>query len=118
MKLNGSTRDLVEAIDGKLPSDLERRFDRGEHHVYTHRLYQGRGKKMLDLLTERYQNERLIRSRIDAVVTLFERLLDTVAATAQGEQLVDACLASESGKLYLMLAHASGRVEALKQQQA
>ncbi len=117
-KLNGSTRDLVEAIDGKLPSDLERRFDRGEHHVYTHRLYQGRGEKMLDLLTERYQNERLIRSRIDAVVTLFERLLDTVAATAQGEQLVDACLASESGKLYLMLAHASGRVEALKQQQA
>ena len=57
MKLNGSARDLVEAIDGKLPAELERRFDHGEQHVYTHRLYQGRGKKMLELLTDRYQNE-------------------------------------------------------------
>jgi hypothetical protein len=115
MKLNVSARDLVEAIDGKLPAELERRFDGGEQHVYTHRLYQGRGKKMLELLTERYSNERLIRGRIDAFARLFERLLDTVADTAQGEQLVDACLASESGKLYLMLAHASGRLNALKQ---
>ena len=117
MKLNGSARDLVEAIDGKLPPDLERRFEHGEQHVYTHRLYQGRSKKMLELLTERYQNERLVRGRIDAFARLFERLLDTVADTAQGEQLVDACLASESGKLYLMLAHAGGRLNGDKQQQ-
>ena len=118
MKLNASARDLVEAIDGKLPADLERRFDHGEQHVYTHRLYQGRGKKMLELLTDRYQSERLMRGRIDAFARLFERLLDTVADTAQGEQLVDACLASESGKLYLMLAHASGRLNTAKPAQA
>ena len=109
-KLNGAARELVEAIDGKLPGDLERRFSSGEQHVYTHRLYQGRGKKMLDLLVDRFQNERLIRDRIDSYVRLFERLLDTVSETPQGEQLVDACLASESGKLYLMLAQASGRL--------
>jgi hypothetical protein len=109
-KLNASARDLVEAIDGKLPSDLERRYAAGEQHVYTHRLYQGRGKKMLELLVDRYEHERLIRDRIDLYVGLFERLLDTVSETPQGEQLVDACLASESGKLYLMLAQASGRL--------
>ncbi len=109
-KLNSSSRDLVEAIDGKLPADLERRFDGGEQHVYTHRLYQGRGKKMLELLKDRYANERMIRGRIDAFARLFERLLDTVSETTQGEQLVDACLASESGRLYLMLAQASGRL--------
>jgi hypothetical protein len=111
-KLNGAARDLVEAIDGKLPADLERRFNGGEQHVYAHRLYQGRGKKMLELLVDRYDNERLIRGRIDGYVHLFERLLDTVSETPQGEQLVDACLASESGKLYLMLAQASGRLTA------
>jgi hypothetical protein len=109
-KLNSASRDLVEAIDGKLPADLERRFDGGEQHVYTHRLYQGRGKKMLELLKDRYANERLIRGRIDAFARMFERLLDTVSETTQGEQLVDACLASESGRLYLMLAQASGRL--------
>ena len=111
-KLNGAARDLVEAIDGKLPADLERRYTGGEQHVYTHRLYQGRGKKMLELLVDRYESERLIRDRIDGYVRLFERLLDTVSETPQGEQLVDACLASESGKLYLMLAQASGRLTA------
>jgi hypothetical protein len=109
-KLNAAARDLVEAIDGKLPADLERRYIGGEQHVYTHRLYQGRGKKMLELLVDRYENERLIRAGIDGYVRLFERLLDTVSETPQGEQLVDACLASESGKLYLMLAQASGRL--------
>jgi hypothetical protein len=109
-KLNGAARDLVEAIDGKLPGDLERRYSSGEQHVYTHRLYQGRGKKMLDLLVDRYESEPMIRDRIDNYVRLFERLLDTVSETPQGEQLVDACLASESGKLYLMLAQASGRL--------
>jgi hypothetical protein len=109
-KLNSAARDLVEAIDGKLPADLERRYNNGEQHVYTHRLYQGRGKKMLELLVDRYGSERLIRGRIDGYVGLFERLLDTVSETPQGEQLVDACLASESGKLYLMLAQASGRL--------
>lgn len=111
-KLNAAARDLVEAIDGKVPADLERRYNGGEQHVYTHRLYQGRGKKMLELLVDRYDNERLIRGRIDGYVRLFERLLDTVSETPQGEQLVDACLASESGKLYLMLAQASGRLTA------
>jgi hypothetical protein len=109
-KLNAAARNLVEAIDGKLPGDLERRYSSGEQHVYTHRLYQGRGKKMLDLLVDRYVNEQMICDRIDSYVHLFERLLDTVSETPQGEQLVDACLASESGKLYLMLAQASGRL--------
>jgi hypothetical protein len=41
----------------------------------------------------------------------FERLLDRIADAPRGQELVDACLASESGKVYLMLAQASGRVE-------
>ena len=52
----------------------------------------------------------MVRGRVDAYMRLFERLLDTFAETPQGDQLVDACLASESGKLYLLLAQASGRI--------
>jgi len=111
-KLNGAARDLVEAIDGTLPGDLERRFEAGESHVYTHRLFEDRGPMMRRAIRKRYQDEKVLRGRVDAYVRLFERLLDTVSETSQGEQLADACLASESGKLYVMLANASGRINA------
>jgi hypothetical protein len=111
-KLNAAARDLVEAIDGTVPIDLERRYLGGESHVYTHRLFEERGPQMKRLIRRRYQDENVLRGRVDGYVRLFERLLDTVSETSQGEQLADACLASESGKLYVMLANASGRIRA------
>jgi hypothetical protein len=111
-KLNGAARDLVEAIDGSLPGELERRYGAGESHVYTHRLFEERGPMMRRSIRKRYHDEKVLRGRVDAYVRLFERLLDTVSETSQGDQLADACLASESGKLYVMLANASGRINA------
>jgi hypothetical protein len=109
-KLNSAARDIVEAIDGDLPRDLEKRFTAGEGNVYTLRLIDDRARRLPKLIESRYKSERLVRGRVDAYVRLFERLLDTFAETPQGDQLVDASLASESGKLYLLLAQASGRI--------
>ncbi|MGE3874420.1 MAG: hypothetical protein AB7F74_15845 [Parvibaculaceae bacterium] len=109
-KLNGAARDLVEAVDSELPRDLEKRFTGGEGDVYTHHLLENRGARLPRIVERRYKTERVIRGRVDAYMRLFERLLDTFAETPQGDQLVDASLASESGKLYLLLAQASGRI--------
>jgi hypothetical protein len=109
-KLNGAARDLVEAVDSELPRDLEKRFTGGEGDVYTHHLLENRGARLPRIVERRYKAERLMRGRVDAYMRLFERLLDTFAETPQGDQLVDASLASKSGKLYLLLAQASGRI--------
>lgn len=109
-KLNGAARDIVEAIDSELPRDLEKRFTAGEGDVYTHHLLEHRGSRLPRIVERRYKAERVVRGRVDAYMRLFERLLDTFAETPQGDQLVDASLASESGKLYLLLAQASGRI--------
>ena len=109
-KLNVAARDLVEAIDGSLPRDLEKRFAGGERGVYTSRLYEGRGKRLQKLLVERYGNDRQVRGRIDASIRLFEQLLDMMSAASQGDAMLEACLASESGRIYVMLAEASGRL--------
>jgi hypothetical protein len=109
-KLNSAARDIVEAIDGDLQRDLEKRFTAGEGNVYTLYLIEDRARGLPKLIERRYKSERLVRGRVDAYVRLFERLLDTFAETPQGDQLVDASLASESGKLYLLLAQASGRI--------
>jgi hypothetical protein len=109
-KLNGAARDIVEVIDSGLPGDLERRFTGGEGDVYTHHLLENRIARLPRVIERRYKAEGLVRGRVDAYMRLFERLLDTFAETPQGDQLVDASLASESGKLYLLLAQASGRI--------
>ena len=111
-KLNAAARDLVEALDGSTPSELESQYAAGEGHVYTHHLYLRRGNKMLKEVASRYERERQVRGRLDAFVRLFERLLDTVAEGPRGEDMVDACLNSESGKVYLLLGQASGRLQA------
>ena len=54
--------------------------------------------------------DRLIRAKVDAYVRLFERLLDMMNGSNRGEALVEACLASESGRIYVMLAEAAGRI--------
>jgi hypothetical protein len=107
-RLNAVARHLVEALDGKLDEELERRFSAGEEHVYTNRLYLARGKLQAEIKA-RYGQEQQVRGRTDGFVTLFERLLDRVAEAPEGQELVDACLSSESGRVYLMLAQASGR---------
>jgi hypothetical protein len=109
-KLNGAARDIVEVIDSELPRDLEKRFTGGESSVYTHHLLHNRIGRLPRIVERRYQDERLVRVRVDAYMRLFERMLDAFAETPQGDQLVDASLASDSGKLYLLLAQASGRI--------
>lgn len=109
-KLHAASRDIVEAVGGDVPRDLEKRYAAGEDDIYTQNLLADRGRRLPKLVEKRYKSERLVRGRVDAYVRLFERLLDALAETPQGDQLVDACLASESGKLYLLLAQASGRI--------
>ena len=63
-----------------------------------------RGKRLERTIAERYSSDRLVRGRVDSFVRLFERLLDTMGNSSKGEALVEACLASESGHIYVMLA--------------
>ena len=111
-KLNDAARDLIEAIEGSLPKDLEVSYKNGEGNVYMRRLYQARAGRLPRAVADRYGNDRLVRGRVDSFVRLFERLLDGASESPQGEKLVDACLASEAGKIYLLLAQAIGRIGA------
>jgi hypothetical protein len=109
-KLNGAGRDIVEILDG-LPPDLEKRFNKNEKDVYIQRLHDARGKRLIKTVTTRYLEDRNVRTRVDSYIRLFERLLDTVAEAPKGNQMVEACLASDSGKVYMLLAEASGRID-------
>jgi hypothetical protein len=109
-KLNAAARDVVEALDGSLPRDLEKRYASSDKSVYAHRLYEGRSRKMTKSIESRYAEERLLRSRIQAYNRLFEKLLDTLSDAKGGDDVMEQVLASEQGRIYVMLAEAAGRL--------
>ena len=109
-KLNVSARDVVEAIEGQLPRDLEKRYAASDRGVYTTRLYETRSRKLIKALENRYAEERLLRSRIQAFNRLFEKLLDSISETDGGEAVMEEVLASEQGRIYVMLAEVAGRL--------
>ena len=55
-------------------------------------------------------DERLLRSRVQAFNRLFEKLLDTISETEGAEQVMEQVLASEQGRIYVMLAEVAGRL--------
>jgi Apolipoprotein A1/A4/E domain len=109
-KLHASARDLVEAIEGGLPRDLEKRFAGSDKSVFTQRLYENRTRKQVKAIESRYAEERLLRTRVQAYNRLFEKLLDTLSETPGGEAVMEQVLASEHGRIYVMLAEAAGRL--------
>lgn len=111
-KLPEAARSLVEAMEGSLPRDLERRFQAGEDGVYLRRLVNSRSRKLQEALAQRYETERTLRNRMDEYVNEFERLLDGLATGPDSEEQVETALGSDAGKLFVLLAQASGRMPA------
>ncbi len=109
-KLNVSARDVVEAIEGQLPRDLERRYANSDKGAYAKRLFESRSRKLVKALESRYSEERLLRSRVQAYNRLFEKLLDTIAATDGADEVMEQVLASDQGRIYVMLAEIAGRM--------
>ncbi len=109
-KLNVAAREVVEAIEGQLPRDLEKRYTSSDKGVYTTRLYESRGRKMIKTLETRYAEERLLRTRVQTYNRVFEKLLDAISEAEGGDAVMEQVLASEQGRIYVMLAEASGRL--------
>ena len=109
-KLHVSARDLIEALEGSLPRDLEKRYAGSDKSVYTQRLFESRSRKMVKAIETRYPEERLLRGRVQAYNRLFEKLLDTLSESKGGESVMEQVLASEQGRIYVMLAEAAGRM--------
>ena len=110
-KLPDAARSLVEAMEGSLPRDLERRFHAGEDGVYLRRLVNSRSRKLQEVLARRYDAEPVLRARLDDYVNEFEHLLDGLATGPDSDARVETALNSDAGKLFVLLAQASGRMD-------
>jgi hypothetical protein len=108
--LNSISMDIARALDHQAPAELWQRYKSGERKVFTRRLYTMRGQQLFDEISRKYREDAEFRRDVDRYVTDFERLIDQASGDDRDNILVDTYLTSETGKVYLMLAHASGRL--------
>lgn len=109
--LNALSLDLAKALDHEAPDQLWARYRNGERNVFTRRLYTLRGQKLFDEVSYKYLHEANFKRDVDRYIGDFEELLTKIYEQDRDSMLIDTYLSSETGKVYLMLAHASGRLD-------
>jgi hypothetical protein len=107
--LDSLSVDIARMIDHDAAVELWDRYKRGERNVFTRRLYTMQGQKTFEEIRKRYRADREFKQTVDRYVGEFERLLDEVSRDDRGQVVARTYLTSETGKVYLMLAHAAGR---------
>jgi hypothetical protein len=109
--LNALSMDIARAIDHDASVELWERHRRGERNLFTRRLYTLQGQQTFDEIRKKYQRDEDFRSAVDRYIQDFEKLLAEVSRNSKDRNASNAYLTSDTGKVYTMLAHASGRFD-------
>jgi hypothetical protein len=109
-KLQALAIDLDRALGDDPAPDLWRRYVGGERSVFTRRLVSTIGREGADRIAQRYAADTDFRLHADRYMTEFEGLLDDAAARDRDQVLAETFLTSQTGRLYLLLAAATGRL--------
>jgi len=103
--------DIARAIDHDAAVELWARHHKGERNLFTRRLYTLSGQQTFDEIRKKYQRDGDFRTAVDRYVADFEKLLAEVTKSGKDRAAGGAYLTSDTGKVYTMLAHASGRFD-------
>jgi hypothetical protein len=103
--------DIARMIDHTAAAELWDRYKRGERNVFAHKLSTMQGERAFEDICWKYSSDREFMQTAERYIAEFERLLDEVARDDPDETVARSYLASETGKVYTILAHAAGRFE-------
>jgi hypothetical protein len=102
--------ELARVVDHRMAADVWQRLRAGERGVLGRHIYGLEGQTLFDEITQRYGREGDFRATVDRYIGDFERLLAEAEQSDPNGLMLSSYLTSESGRVYLMLAHASGRL--------
>jgi len=99
-------------IDHDAAVELWERYTRGETNVFTRRLYTLQGQERFDEFRRRYRRDAEFRDTVDAYDGQVRGTAARGGAGRPGTStLSKSILTSDEGKVYTILAHASGKFD-------
>jgi hypothetical protein len=102
--------ELARAIDQRTAQEVWYRLRSGDHAALGRHIYSLDGQATFDEIARRYDRDADFRGTVDRYIGDFERLLGEAEASDPEGRTVQNYLISETGRVYLLLAHASGRL--------
>jgi hypothetical protein len=109
--LDSISLDIARMVDHDAAVELWDRYRRGERNAFARRLYTAQGQQTFEEIRQRYRADPDFRATVNRYTQEFERLLSEIGRDDRDGLLARTFLTSETGKVYTMLAHASGRFE-------
>ncbi len=101
---------MARALDATTASAIWSRFRAGQRGVMVRSIYTTEGRAAFDEVQKRYKSEAPFRQTVDGYMHDFEQLLRDADQRDPAGRTAQTYIVSESGRVYLFLAHASGRL--------
>jgi hypothetical protein len=102
--------DLDRFLEDDPPLELLRRYRNGERNVFARRLVQILGREQAEAIGRKYAEDGEFRETVDRYILQFEALMEQTARSDRENVLVETYLTSQTGKVYVALASAIGRL--------
>ncbi len=99
--------DIAAASDKDTVAQVWKRYNRGDRSAINRGVYNRQGQSTFDNVQRRYKTDDTFRHIADRYMADFEKVLKD--ASNDSDKLQN-YLVSDTGRIYLMLAHASGRL--------
>ena len=106
----GISLDVAKFVDTEAAAEMWDRWRAGDAGAATRRLYTAAGQQSFDEIRRRYRSDPQFQDAVNRYTQEFERLLAKVGQNDRDGAQSRATLLSDAGKVYTMLAHASGRL--------
>lgn len=101
---------IARALDPTTASAIWSRFRAGQRGIMVRSIYTNDGRAMFDDISARYRTDVDFRRIVDRFLVDFEWLVRDIEQKDPTGRSVHNHLISDSGRVYLFLAHASGRL--------
>ena len=108
-RLQSLAVDMNRVLETTISEDDWRRYNKGETGVFVRKMLGFREKVKLNIVRDKYQRDGEFRDYVTRYLGEFDELLGQANNLDQGSLLRGTFLASDVGKVYMLLARALGR---------
>ncbi|MDR1828970.1 MAG: kinesin, partial [Methylobacteriaceae bacterium] len=107
--LDSISSNIGGYIDDASIAGVWNSYRQGEKHPFSRQMYTRQGQTQYLEIGDRYRTDSEFKTAVDRFIEEFERLLLEIGPDDPDMQIAQNYLTSDSGKVYTLLAHASGR---------